>query len=398
MKVAVFSTTYFPRTGGAERFVHGLSSHLVQKGHDVVVIAPVSGELSEFKPNYRLCPLRFLGPFQKSDFLYRAALLLNLILIYRREHFNVLQVVGMYPAGAVGAVLKRLLPSLKLVGRATGSDIQTFPEINYGRRLDCRIDLRIRRSLSAFDVLVANSQSMQKIFFELGARPEQVKIIPNALDLKRFEMSAEAVRKTRQYWCHDPEAKIILTVGRNEERKNFPFLLEALESAFPQVDEHTVMVFVGEGTEKLSGLVTSSPYKDRYFFLGRLPKESAVDYDHYPPKELIELFCASYVFTLPSKIEGQPNVLLEALAAGLPTVAGDVPGSRDVVQNGETGMLVDLDKPDEFSEALVKLLNDSPLRERMATQAQEVARKYNWERVVKEYLSLYGLYGSSDPS
>jgi glycosyltransferase involved in cell wall biosynthesis len=390
MKVAIFSTTFFPQTGGAERFMHGLATRLSLKGHQVVLIVPVTGEINVSSFPYTVYYLRMLGIFLPRSIFYRLVLFLNLLSAHRRYRFDVLQVVGLYPAGVVGVWFTRVFKAVRLVARATGSDIQILPSIGYGMRLDKGVDGAIRVVVERARALIANSPSVKQEFIEMGADANKVRIIPNALDLERFKSDEEQNKIVRRKWCNRGDARIVLSVGRNEERKNFPLLIQAMEDLMPlEGFQDVYCVIVGEGSKQLKSLVRGSPNEHRFIFVGRLPKEGRDNYEYYPPDEIIDLYLASTIFAFPSVIEGQPNVLLEALAAGLPVIAGDVPGSRDVVVHGKTGLLVDLEDSASFVSALRNLLEDDVLYQRFRAQALLVAQDYNWDIVVQRYLDVY---------
>jgi len=95
------------------------------------------------------------------------------------------------------------------------------------------------------------------------------------------------------------------------------------------------------------------------------------------------------IFCLPSYREGIPNALLEACAAGLPIVATDVPGCRDVVTDGLNGLLVPVKSPDALATALETLILNRELRLTMGTAAREIAIQFNTKKVNGETLAVY---------
>src|SRR5215211_1805776 len=98
------------------------------------------------------------------------------------------------------------------------------------------------------------------------------------------------------------------------------------------------------------------------------------------------------IFCLPSYREGIPNALLEACAAGLPIVATDVPGCRDVVTNGVNGLLVPVRSPEALANALETLIGDRELRRAMGIAAREIAIQFNTKKVNAETLAVYGTF------
>ncbi len=108
-----------------------------------------------------------------------------------------------------------------------------------------------------------------------------------------------------------------------------------------------------------------------------------------PPERLTQHLRRSRCLLLPSRFgEGLPNVILEAMAHGVPCIATDVGGTRDLVRNNETGLLVDPDDTDGFAEAVLKLFSDEELHARMTRACLERVEPFYWENVIGEYETL----------
>lgn len=102
-----------------------------------------------------------------------------------------------------------------------------------------------------------------------------------------------------------------------------------------------------------------------------------------------DYLAAADALVLPSLHEGLGSVLLDAFAAGLPVVASDIPGVRDVVRDGETGVLVPPSDAGALARALLRLRDDADLRERLARAGLEAATHYTPARMAERYLALY---------
>jgi glycosyltransferase involved in cell wall biosynthesis len=106
--------------------------------------------------------------------------------------------------------------------------------------------------------------------------------------------------------------------------------------------------------------------------------------------ETAAAFAAADIFVLPSLFEGTPLTLVEAMAAGLPIVTTATCGMRDVVRDGENGLLVPLRSPSSIVEAVERLFGDESLRARLGTAARrEATERYTWERVAAPVLEVY---------
>jgi D-inositol-3-phosphate glycosyltransferase len=101
-------------------------------------------------------------------------------------------------------------------------------------------------------------------------------------------------------------------------------------------------------------------------------------------------YSAAEVVVMPSHYESFGMVALEAMACGTPVIASDVGGLGFLVQDGETGFTVPDDEPDRLCEKLSLLLGDRQLRARMGARAVEVAQSYDWEKIARQILEVYG--------
>ena len=95
------------------------------------------------------------------------------------------------------------------------------------------------------------------------------------------------------------------------------------------------------------------------------------------------------VFVLASRHEGLPRVVMEAMACARPVVATNVRGSRDLVRDGESGLLVPLGRPEPLAEALLRLIGDRALARRMGAAGREMAQEYALPRVLAEMDAIY---------
>ena len=107
-------------------------------------------------------------------------------------------------------------------------------------------------------------------------------------------------------------------------------------------------------------------------------------------EDIAQIFAQSHIVVLPSYREGLPKVLLEAAACGRAIVTSDVPGCRDAVEAGVTGILVPPRDELALADAIERLLRDAPLRERMGRAGRNLAeREFSIEKVVQTHLAIY---------
>jgi glycosyltransferase involved in cell wall biosynthesis len=171
---------------------------------------------------------------------------------------------------------------------------------------------------------------------------------------------------------------VIGSVGSLHVRKGYQYLIEAVPLVLTELPGAR-FVLVGEGPERLrlEQLAAELGVAGRVQFLGQRTDVSAVlpEFD---------------VFVLPSITEGMPNAVLEAMAAGIPVVASRVGGVPEIVQDGETGLLVEPESPSDLARSLVRLGRDAPLRLALTQRALAVVTsRFNPQREVDETEAVY---------
>jgi glycosyltransferase involved in cell wall biosynthesis len=200
-----------------------------------------------------------------------------------------------------------------------------------------------------------------------GVPSDKITVIPNAIDAEDFASIARK-RSNGKF--------TVGFIGRLDPVKRIPDLLKAVASL---PDEFELKIF-GDGPERadLESQIRNpqSAIRNRVTLAGTIPS----------PKDALSQIDA---LVLPSEAEGFGLVLIEAMAAGIPVVATNAPGIRDVVTNDVDGLLVGIGSPSQLAEALRRLRRDSALRDRLTKAGrQTVATRYAWPAVLAAYRKL----------
>jgi len=202
--------------------------------------------------------------------------------------------------------------------------------------------------------------------------PGDYRIIPNGVDLDRFA-DAEPFEELRDGTIN------ILFVGRFEERKGLIHLLRAYHRLRKRhVDARLLVIGSGPKTREYRRYVGLRQIRD-VEFLGRVSDDDKARY-----------FASADIFCAPAT--GQESfgiVLLEAMAAGVPIVASDIHGYKNVVQRGVQGLLVEPRNHRALAAALYRLSNDHELRHRMGDAGRGKAPEYSWDRVTEQIVDFY---------
>jgi phosphatidylinositol alpha-mannosyltransferase len=197
-------------------------------------------------------------------------------------------------------------------------------------------------------------------------------IIPNGIDVERFRDVAPFP------WASDGTPRILFVGRYNEPRKGFKYLLRAMPLVQEQFPEARLVV-VGRGKPASFETLMERYGVRNVDFVGMAS-----------PTELPRYYASCDLFCAPSTSgESFGIVLLEAMAAGRPVVAGDIPGYRSVMTGGREGMLVPPRQPESLALALVRLLADAPLRARLSLAGKETAGRYAWPQIAVRVLAVY---------
>lgn len=255
-------------------------------------------------------------------------------------------------------------PSERLI-----AEIQT---VEVERRWHLRVDRWMHRCSR---LTITNSLSVMDHLHRHARIPrDRLRLVRGGIDVERIT-NAPAMDRPSLGLTHDD--RLILWVGRLDPVKGLDHLLRAIH----QLDStHRARLFlVGDGPERdgLERLAGQLKIQDRIRFLGLR-------------SDVPSLLKAAELFVFPSKTEGLPNALLEAMAAGLPIVTTDVAGCRDLVEHHRTGWLVPFGNPAALVGAMAELLRNREFARQLGLAAQhEVRTKWNLVATWKDYEAIY---------
>jgi len=237
-----------------------------------------------------------------------------------------------------------------------------------------------RRSMRQTDYVAGVCEAARRCFDDQGVRPrERLLAVPNGIRLERFraaDAAGRAVLATELGWPAD--CRIIGTVGRLQPVKEQQGLLRAFASLREKMPQ-AVLAVVGDGAlrAQLEGLAGELELGDAVRFLG--------DRSDVP-----RLLTGMEVFALPSRSEGYSIALLEACAAGLPIVATDVGGNREIVRDGHNGKLIAPGDPVALAAALRTLLESPEAAARMGRAGRDwVLAEGSFRTMALRYERLY---------
>lgn len=240
-----------------------------------------------------------------------------------------------------------------------------------------RITKLVRKAALRFlypksDRILPNSMRMGQEL-EQGFSIQRDKIIPihNPVDVERVNQCAQ--EEVEHPWFKE-EIPIIIAIGKLTPQKGFSYLLRAFAAVVESgISCRLVMLGKGQANEKLQKLGRALNIDDRVAFLGFQSN----------PYTYLE---HSTIFVLSSIYEGFPNVLVEALALGVPAIATRCPtGPEEIITDGVDGILVPPADEAALAEGIKKLLIDAALRKRLGEAGKKRARDFDVDKIVKQY-------------
>lgn len=208
-----------------------------------------------------------------------------------------------------------------------------------------------------------------------GVPPSKLFVIPNSVDVETIDKTEQLPRGSL-----GSEGYLVTYTGRLTRQKGVRYLLDAFRLVLSVVDARLLIVGRGEEEGSLRSLATQYAISGKTSFLGYRA-------------DAVGIMKASDILVLPSLWEGMPNVVLEAMAGGVPVVATNVEGTSELITDGETGLLVEPRNPSQLAEAILRVLRDEELRCRLAHSARQRVRDYSPEKIARAYKELYKRIG-----
>ena len=378
MKICMMTNTYLPHVGGVARSVSTFAETYRQLGHRVLVIAP------EFKgrppaPRHEEIVQRVpaIQNFNGSDFAVRLPLATGLSARVTAFHADLIHAHHPFLLGdtALRVATRQDVP-LVFTHHTRYEDYTHYVPFDSPAMKEIAIGMKTQYA-NLCDGVIAPSESIAQLIRTRGVKTP-VAVVPTGVDLGAFAAGGRGAGRRR----HGVPARAFVVgwVGRLAPEKNLPYLAEAVARFLqPAPDARFLVVGSGPAEATLRQVAAAHGVAAQVIFTG-----------NRTGRALQDAYRAMDVFAFASFSETQGLVLAEAMAAGLPAVALQAPGVREVVRNGRNGFLLPARTPPvRFAAALSRLHRDRELRRTLAAGARATAREFSREACAARALAFY---------
>lgn len=380
LSVCMLVTDIDAPTGGLQKTSRHLLRELTMRGARTFILARNYHQRAREEVQEGIA-------IHRSPVLHRALMPLNslvylldalLWLVRNRDKYDVIHCQQMYGPTMVGLLAKKLLGKPVTVGlHMSGGELG---EVAILKRMPLA-NLRLRQ-LRDVDRFIALSTEMETEIRTLGVAPEKIEIIPNGAVLPQERAFDSAARTRHRAALGLTHNQIAVFSGRLSWEKGLDTLLHAwkkLNATHP----HAHLLILGEGVPhrnvepELRALHSRLGLEATVHFLGHV--SNVGDY-----------LLASDLYVLPTRSEGLSCALIEAMAAGTAIVTTNIPANLDLIEDGETGLLVNTDDADGLAAAISRIFDDETLAARLAGAARAKAeRQLSVEAMTTSYANVF---------
>jgi D-inositol-3-phosphate glycosyltransferase len=388
-------------SGGMNVYILSVAERLARQGIAVDIYARCHGEnapqVEELGPHTRLIHVQAgpCAPLPKESLPQVLPRFLDGVLAYaaaeegshRHSSYDVVH-SHYWLSGWVGSQAKEIwgvphVASFHTLGRVKNSALRAGDDPEPPVRLAGE-----RNVIIGADRILAPTPAEASLLVELyGADPGRIRIVPPGVDRRVFFPRPKDEARAR---LHLANTKLLLFVGRIQPLKGPDVAIRAVAEAcalVPDVMKDAVLAVVGGSTgldadhdevTRLMRLASALGIADRVVFFPPQPHERLADF-----------YSAADAVLMPSRSESFGLVALEAEACGVPVIGAAAGGLRYVIQDGETGFLVDGHDPAQYADPIIRLLSDPGEAARLSRGAVEHAGIFSWDATVSDIVGVY---------
>jgi len=382
MKIIIGSESFTPNISGVAISTELLAENLSKIGHEIYVFSPSETYRTDWEKYKKFQILRLKSipnPFRKG---FRVAALSKKDIAKAVERIkpDVIHLQGPTSiCSGLKAIAKRKKIPLVIINHFSLDYV-----ISYLRWLK-PIHPIIKKILTAYlvkfynscDEVICPTETVKQELSKWGIKTP-ITAISNGVDLARFFSYSSPVSIRLKF--HLPMNPIVLYVGRIDKDKSIEVLMKAMPKVIKETNAHFVIAGIGDELPKIKKMAEEMGMEQVIHFLGRVDHQSS---------DLEEIYQISTVFAIPSAIETQSIVTLEAMAAGLPIVAANAGALPELVKNGENGYLFKPGDSDLMAKDIITILSDEKLIEKMKKRSLEIISDHQASKSFEKVEEVY---------
>lgn len=382
MKIIIGSESFYPNISGVAISTELLAENLSRLGYEISVFAPSTNHQTYWEKykNFQILRIKSLpNPFRKNfrvtiypkkeisqavekikpDLIHLqdpTSICSQLKAIAKRKKIP-LVINHHFSLEYVLSYLKYLKPFHPIIKKILIAYLIKF--YNFADELICPTDT-VKEELSSWNIKIP------------------ITTISNGVDLERFFSYSSPVYIRTKF--HLPNNPMVLYLGRIDQDKSIEVLIKAIPMVVKKTNAHFLMVGSGNKLSSIKKMVEKMGIKQAVHFLGSIEHDS---------RDLVEVYQISKIFAIPSSIETQSIVTLEAMAAGLPIVAANAGALPELVKDGENGFLFEPGSTISLAKCIIRILKDKKLADKMKKKSLEIITEHKLSECVAKVTKVY---------
>ncbi|MFZ1729436.1 MAG: glycosyltransferase family 4 protein [Bacteroidota bacterium] len=375
MKILLLTSDFLPNIGGMASHALELARAHVQNGHQLDLVHPVYGAGEDHVEEMEGFTVHKLFVDNDTPKLKHLLYIRKVRDYVRKLHaaasFDVLHWHDLTPNCWTTWTLRSDLP---LVWTNHTSNYLEMFETGIGR-------FKIRLFLGHADAIISPSNELHEKSAATGISSLQNFYIPNGVDAAKFQPGNSFGVIDKDYGL-DPARPVIICPRRLEPKNGVEYFIRAIPLVRAEIPDVQFLIVGGgfpDERKRFEALLKEAGQSHDVFFTGNVPNSAM-------PK----FYALATIAALPSLMEATSISGLEAMASGLPLVGTRVGGIPEIIEDGESGMLVDARSPEQLAAAFIQLLNDQELRSRLGAGARRrVEETFAWPEISRRTVAVY---------
>jgi glycosyltransferase involved in cell wall biosynthesis len=384
MNILIASEVFYPTVSGVSVTAERLASQMAERGHTITVVTSSKSRafLKEYRRGYTIYRIpSWPNPFRRS-FRFTILPYWGIGRVFKEITPDIVHIHD--PAmlcSAVARFARRRKIPVVVTNHFTYEYLLTY--LSWLRPFHPLIKWLLEWDLSVFynscTILTVPTQTT-KDYLQVSDRLKvPIEVVSNGVDMTQFSVYYQPAELIRRYGF-DASVPLLTYVGRMDKEKNLEMLLGALAIVCKEIPVQVAMVGSGNSVEELQLLAEELGIAGSVKWIPRLDNRSSL---------LNQLYHLTEVFCIPSPIETESMVTMEAMASGLPVVAANSGALPELVEDGVNGYLVSNDDEKGWAKAIIAILDDDQLRERMARKSIERIAERDLARTMDLFEGIY---------